>query len=717
MKFVFWQKAARVVKPLLFPLVATLAILWFLIRVIPKPSRAAYPCQRAAAGIGGGFLLYLAAMIVPAALLRRWQGRVSRWRVPILAVSAAVLMAVALPTLVSQDRPDTAGDAFTPADLPNQPLGVARGIFPGRVVWMRDLKATSWDGENGFWWDDDNTSQPAVSNMLSASLRQLSGQPTDAAAWDALFRYANASRGLGDRGYAAGEKVVVKINGNQDFAKAWDNGGFQSPHLVYALVEQLIRAAGVAGADITLADASRYIGDPIHDKIRANPDLHFQSVRFEVRPDLSRNGRQAASPDFSHPIHFVKPAPDAADIPDHFPPTCCTEAQYIINLSLLRAHQLFGVTLSGKNHFGLVFNGSSFSPSLLHGFGTVAKPVNALGSPHCHPSLLGHEHLGGKTLLFLMDGLYTAVHQGSKTITRWQSLDNDYFSSLLLSQDPLALDSVALDFLRNEPAMRIEPMTVNTCNYLHESALAGSPPSGAVYDPEGDGTPLQSLGVHEHWDNAQDRRYSRNLGSGEGIELIQGSPSLVIVQPDGGERLNLGSRFPVAWRASSLSTPLKIMLWREGLLVGDIAVNLPPDSGSYLWKVAGTMAGSALPGTGYRIKIKAPGVATDGSAETFTIVHLRLLSPNGGEALAVGDVVPISWKAGGPLGPVKISLWRHGAWLGLIADKVDPAARVFLWPAGSYSGKVAPPGDGYSIRIHEKGTAILDNSDLSFSLL
>jgi hypothetical protein len=57
-------------------------------------------------------------------------------------------------------------------------------------------------------------------------------------------------------------------------------------------------------------------------------------------------------------------------------------------------------------------------------------------------------------------------------------------------------------------------------NYLHEAALADDPPSGAFYDPEGDGTRLESLGAHEHWNNDQDKQYSRNLGTGEGIELL-----------------------------------------------------------------------------------------------------------------------------------------------------------------------------------------------------
>jgi hypothetical protein len=32
---------------------------------------------------------------------------------------------------------------------------------------------------------------------------------------------------------------------------------------------------------------------------------------------------------------------------------------------------------------------------------------------------------------------------------------------------------------------------------------------------------LANLGVYEHWNNPTDRQYSRNLGTGQGIELIQ----------------------------------------------------------------------------------------------------------------------------------------------------------------------------------------------------
>ena len=51
-------------------------------------------------------------------------------------------------------------------------------------------------------------------------------------------------------------------------------------------------------------------------------------------------------------------------------------------------------------------------------------------------------------------------------------------------------------------------------------ALANQPPSKTVYDPAKTGKPLASMGVHEHWNNAAEKKYSRNLGKGAGIELV-----------------------------------------------------------------------------------------------------------------------------------------------------------------------------------------------------
>jgi len=122
----------------------------------------------------------------------------------------------------------------------------------------------------------------------------------------------------------------------------------------------------------------------------------------------------------------------------------------------------------------------------------------------------------------LIDGLFAGKHPIDHAPRRWASppFDGAWTCSLLASQDPVSVDSVALDLLRTE--WEDCPRQPGVDDYLHEAALAADPPSGTFYDPDHP-APVQrcaSLGVHEHWNNAQEKKYSRNLGTGDGIELV-----------------------------------------------------------------------------------------------------------------------------------------------------------------------------------------------------
>jgi hypothetical protein len=203
-------------------------------------------------------------------------------------------------------------------------------------------------------------------------------------------------------------------------------------------------------------------------------------------------------------------------VPTAYLPQCVTEAKYLVNVGLARAHGLMGVTQTAKNLFGSVyFEGPGFTPQPLHGYASRDLPM---GSYNCLVDLMAHKHLGGKTLLYLSDCLYVATSQNGRVV-KYQSFGDHWCSSLFASQDPVAIDSVVLDFIRNEPTA--EECRGRPENYLHEAALAGKPPSGTVYDPSQEHTPATSLGVHEHWNNANDKQYSRNLGKREGIELLK----------------------------------------------------------------------------------------------------------------------------------------------------------------------------------------------------
>jgi len=492
----------------LFPVAGILSLIWFLIRVIPKPSRATYPCQRVAAPLASGFVIWLAGLVGSTIAYRKARRffRQSRY---VVAATCALVSVLLLWWSAGMIGTNPANAAFVPSEPPNSPMGVAKGIHPGRVVWARDPGATSWDGSTGDWWDDENTNQGVVDVMVSRAVRGLTGQSNDRDAWEALFRHFNKTKGFGDVGYQRGEAIAIKINMNQDSGSSWGRGsGMPSPHVVHAFLDQLINVAGVPGSAITVYDASRYIGDPIYDKVHNDPDPDFRNVKFVVRTNLARSGRVAASYDTQNPLYTK-----AGTV---YLPTCVTQAKYLINMALLRPHTLYGITVCAKNHFGSTYfpSRNNWTPEPLHSYGGRGRSMNTY---NCLVNLNGHRHLAGKTLLYMVDGLYPAVHQGGDVI-KWQSFGDDWFSGMLVSQDPVVIDSVALDFLRNEP--RCTNVTGNPENYLHEMALADNPASGTIYDPENDGTPLASMGVHEHWNNAVDRQYSRNLGTGNGIELF-----------------------------------------------------------------------------------------------------------------------------------------------------------------------------------------------------
>ena len=143
--------------------------------------------------------------------------------------------------------------------------------------------------------------------------------------------------------------------------------------------------------------------------------------------------------------------------------------------------------------------------------------------------LMANYQLGNKTVLYMLDALICAPSEGDDIIgsnAKWrQSPFNGYYtSSIFVSQDPVAIDSVGADLLMNEPAVTKENDSLKNNatveNYLHEAALVKKAPSGKRYK-NGNGKRVTNLGVHEHWKDPVSKKYSRNLGKKEGIELVR----------------------------------------------------------------------------------------------------------------------------------------------------------------------------------------------------
>jgi hypothetical protein len=480
-----------------------------------------YPCQRVALPFASGFVVWLLGLGGSIAAFRRAKRCFARahYVVGLLCILASVGVVWLLV--------GTAEDKIVLAALqvPNAPIGVGKGVHPGRVVWIHDANATDWDGYHSpeHWYDSEHTDQAVVHRMVSRAIRALAGESTDVAAWDAVFRQFNRAQGRGDVGYTSGEKIAVKINNtlcynasSSTFEQRSSNKNRidNSPQLTVALLWQLVNVVGVDETDITIGDPGRITPNFLYDIVQPR----FPNVCYMA--NLGGKGRTRA--EFSD-VPFYWSTAAAYGKKQDYVPRSFAKADYLINFAVLKTHDTGGITVCGKNHYGSLLRnpnatlrGKKYNYYNMHD--SLAKNTPGMGYYRCLVDLMGHRELGGKTVLYLVDGLFAGQNWYSQP-TKWgiPPFLGDWPSSIFVSQDPVAIDSVCYDFLWIE--WPDSPRMSGTDDYLHEAALADNPPSGTFYDPEADGVSLASLGVHEHWNNPIDKQYSRNLGSGDGIEL------------------------------------------------------------------------------------------------------------------------------------------------------------------------------------------------------
>jgi hypothetical protein len=74
----------------LFPLTGFLALLWCLLRVVPKTSRATYPCMRVAAPLASSFVLWIIGIGASAVGLRKAYKKFRGSKIALAALFAVV---------------------------------------------------------------------------------------------------------------------------------------------------------------------------------------------------------------------------------------------------------------------------------------------------------------------------------------------------------------------------------------------------------------------------------------------------------------------------------------------------------------------------------------------------------------------------------------------------------------------------------------------------
>ncbi|MBQ7377774.1 MAG: DUF362 domain-containing protein [Clostridia bacterium] len=410
---------------------------------------------------------------------------------------------------------------FDPSTVGHTVYGEGFGINPGRVSWAQDPALFDWTNTQ-YWWDESNFNTELAAQMVSDSLCAIAGTSNEADAWDALFKDLNLRRYEKNVGHTAGEKIAIKLNMNAVSSDTLaTNAIFPTPCMLRALLSSMVLHGGVCPEDIVLYDVTRVIPTYFKEYIGKDELAGVQYVYLGSAPNLKDDDALV-----------VWSSEVVGD--DAYLPTCVSEATYIINYANMKMHTLAGFTVTTKNHFGSIVTdvNPNRAPATagLHELICATQAIYSGKTIYPRPygsytpmvDIIANQDVGQKTLLYFVDAVVTTAGQNA-TLTqamRWETMGNQFPCSIFMSQDPIAIDSVCLDFLLSEPNMKIvaeAPMD----NYLIEAATVPNPPSDTVYK-DGHGNPItESLGVHEHWYDAKSKEYSRNKGADVGIELIK----------------------------------------------------------------------------------------------------------------------------------------------------------------------------------------------------
>lgn len=399
--------------------------------------------------------------------------------------------------------------------------------------------------------------------MLRHSLNCLTESNTVAEAWNDIFEFYNQKASKGKKTYTQGEKLLIKINATTAYgglaAGRYNENLFRTddinlnpfsaetnPWLVLALLNSLINDAGIPQEMIYVGDPARNIYQDFYLIWQGSfPNVNYLGNNI-LHPELDilSLGRLPVAVSETDLVFY---ADDGAIMPDALSDKLYSifeEVDYQINIPTLKAHATGGITLAAKNHFGSFTRNWAMHlhPGLMGGIDDPSRL--GYGLYRVQTDIMMHNLLGGKNLLMLVDGLYPG-EDALGVPEKWQMspFSNDWCSSIFLSLDPVAIESVCHDFLRTEyngPTIaESRPNWDGVDDYLHQAADQALWPDGIIYDPDIDGNLISSLGVHEHWNNENEMAYTRNLETGNGIELFIAHESTIGLAAFNFEQVNV----------------------------------------------------------------------------------------------------------------------------------------------------------------------------------
>lgn len=329
-----------------------------------------------------------------------------------------------------------------------------------RVIRVNSSRATFWDYKTKPYVNFIN--DEVVYRMINTGLCELTGTSSLKQAWQRLMP-----------SYRKGDKIAIKPNLNA-LHLGYEKNITTTPSVINSVTRSLINEFDVSPSKIYVYDLcvgadniKSILKHPVNCIGKSENGSFLENIK--MRTHIGLNASDTSAPvEMKHPLYDT----DGRKVYCYIPKVV-TQAEHLINIPVLKAHQFVLTTCAFKNHLGTIrFSNYNQYPVILHGDNLQSHLLD----------IYMNKHIKDKTRLIIVDALFAAPLYSHEPFgrlpTQWHShLKNKLPNSIFLSVDPIAVESIIVDYVSTEQSyMRYELLPHD---YLHMAAE-------------------KNLGVHEH---------------------------------------------------------------------------------------------------------------------------------------------------------------------------------------------------------------------------
>jgi hypothetical protein len=328
--------------------------------------------------------------------------------------------------------------AVGPLVVPRLARGGAVDAGTPVVAHAHHGRSALWSGVDGRY--GESVDQDAVNLMLDRAVQLVKGGSTEES-WRRVFSLSgNAERTL-----------AIKINCNNAVDPVEGAGPEIDaiPQPCIATIRGFVRAGGRSANchifDGTNTTPTRHIATWFRDVVRAAyPDVQFHAAGGGSVADGDTEAFDPATHVTWDPAHTNTP-------PETRVYVWARSTDYLVNVPIVKRHGQANVTLGYKNHLGSVSDADALHEWLYQDVPEASVLVDIMGSP-TDPGDPSVRSIRERSVLTVGDMLYGQPCRNWGVEPRpWETFGGEWPGSLVVSDDPVAADSVMLDILQAEP--------------------------------------------------------------------------------------------------------------------------------------------------------------------------------------------------------------------------------------------------------------------------